>query len=142
MKMVNVEKFVDAGNIKFRTVHREAMYWKLRDTDVTVLDAENIKKSEKIFTLENLFYMAFAIGYHFNQQIPIGKNAINHQNLVSLDRDIKLLMVHLILKRKGNIDNPKKLWGEVETYAEYGIKVLFNSLKDNNNILEINKILE
>lgn len=106
------------------------------------------KDNYRLFTKNNagitgLFNTAFSIGYHFDKQTPIDKkNSINHTNLVSIDRSVKELMVLLVLKRKPEINDPKDLWSEVEMYAEYGIKVMFNSFKDKGNKLIINSILE
>jgi len=130
--MKKADKFTDAGNIKFRSAYRESMYFKMRDDD----------QSGLFSSISEMFYTAFAIGYHFDKQEEIAKKSINHVNLVSLDRDIKELMVRLILKRKGDIDTPKDLWKEVEKYAEYGIQVLFNTWKDNNNSVVVESILE
>ena len=108
------------------------MYFKMRDDD----------QSGLFTSISEMFYTAFAIGYHFDKQEEIAKKSINHVNLVSLDRDIKELMVRLILKKKGDIYDPKNLWKEVEKYAEYGIQVLFNTWKDNNNSVVVESILE
>jgi hypothetical protein len=89
-----------------------------------------------------VFYIAFSIGYHFNQQASLTKGSINHVNLVSFDRDIKELMVKLVLNRNPNIDDPKELWSNVETYAEYGVQVLYNSWKKNNKMIELDSIVE
>ena len=135
--MNNLDFFVDAGNIKFRSVYRDSMYHVIREKD-----------HYRLFTKDNagitgLFNTAFSIGYHFDGQKPIDKkNAINHVNLVSIDRSVKELMVLLILKRKPEINDPKNLWAEVEMYAEYGIRLMFNSFIDNGNKLVINSILE
>jgi len=129
--MKDTERFVDAGNVKFKSAFRDSMYFVIRQKDETGL----------LGGLPELFYAAFAIGYHFNKQETIAKKSINHVNLVSLERSVKEMMVLLVLKRKPNITEPKDLWREVETYAEYGIQVLFNAWKK-NNVLEINEILE
>lgn len=135
--MNNLDFFVDAGNIKFRSVYRDSMYHVIREKD-----------HYRLFTKDNagitgLFNTAFSIGYHFNKQTPIDKkNSINHVNLVSIDRSVKELMVLLVLKRKPEINNPKDLWAEVGMYAEYGIKVMFNSFKNNSDKIVISSILE
>lgn len=130
--MKNIEEFVDAGNIKFRTKHRESIYYVLRDDDMTGLFS----------SISDTFYTAFAIGYHFESKEEIAPKSINHVNLVSFDRGVKELMVQLILKREPNIDDPKELWKQVEMYAEYGIQVLFNNWKKNYKMLEIEDIIE
>ncbi len=130
--MKNIDFFVDAGNIKFRTNFRESMYYILRDKDQTGLFS----------SISDIFYNAFAIGYHFEKQEEIAPHSINHVNLVSLDRSVKELMVKLIVKRKPYMNDSKELWKEVEMYAEYGIQVLFNSWKKNNHMLEIDDLLE
>ena len=135
--MKNLDFFADAGNVKFRSAYRDSMYHIIREKD-----------HYRLFTKDNagitgLFNTAFSIGYHFDEQTPIDiKNSINHVNLVSIDRSAKELMVLLVLKRKPEINDPKDLWTEVEMYAEYGIKVMFNSFKDNGDKLVINSILE
>ncbi len=148
---MEIEKFKRVGNIKFRTNYRESMYWKLRDTDFSRLESSTAKKDEGgVFSsLNDIFSTAFAIGYHFDKQLPVtrmGKlTPVNHVNLVSFvdnRSEVADLMVILILKRKPEITNPKILWAEVEKYAEYGIKVLFNSIQDKKNILEIDDIIE
>ncbi len=128
---MKIEEFIDAGNIKFRSAYRDSMYFVIKEKDDTGL----------LVGMSEMFYVTFAIGYHFNQQVEIAPKSINHVNLVSLDRDIKELMVRLVLKRKPQITDAKELWKEVETYAEYGIQVLYNSWKE-NNFLDIYKILE
>jgi hypothetical protein len=130
--MSDIESFVDAGNIKFKSAFRDSMYEVIEKKDETGL----LKGKSKIF------YTAFAIGYHFNKTEPIAKKSINHVNLVSFDRDIKELMVVLILKRHPKIKDSKELWSLVEQYAEYGIQVLFNTLKEKDNSLDINFLLE
>lgn len=129
--MVNIDSFIDVGNLKFRSAFRDSMYFVIRDKD----------KSGLFNNMAKIFYTAFSIGYHFEKKESIAKKSINHVNLVSLDRSIKELLVRLILKRKPNIENPKELWKDVETYAEYGIQILFESWKE-NNILDIDLILE
>jgi hypothetical protein len=111
------------------------MYHEIRDSDPS-----------EIFSQINsgvggIFYVAFAIGYHFDKQDKIASGSINHVNLVSLDPEIKALMVELILKKKPQLEEPKELWKEVEMYAEYGIQVLFNSWKKNDRMLDIEDIL-
>lgn len=139
--MNSIDRFLDAGNIKFRTNFRDSMYHPLRDGDKTRLDGG--QEEDGLFSnITHLFCDAFAIGYHFNKNVDIAPNSTNHVNLVSMDRDVKELMAHLVLKRKPDISDPKELWKEVNTYAEYGIQVLFNSWKKNNKILDINDILE
>ena len=130
--MSDVESFVDAGNIKFKTAFRDSMYEVIEKKDETGL----LKGKSKIF------YTAFSVGYHFDKKEPIAKKSINHVNLISFDRDIKELMVILILKRNPKIKDPKELWGLVEQYAEYGIQVLFNSWKEKDNFLDIKSLLE
>lgn len=130
--MKNIEEFIDAGNIKFHSIHRESIYHVLRSDDMTGL----------LSSISNTFYVAFAIGYHFDSMDEIAPRSINHVNLTNFDRATKELMVRLILKRKPNIDDPKELWKQVEMYAEYGIQVLFNSWKKNYKMLDINDILE
>ena len=135
--MNNLDFFTDAGNVKFHSAYRDSMYHVIRDKD-----------HYRLFTKDNagitgLFNTAFSIGYHFDEQTPIDrKNSINHVNLVSIKRSVKELMVLLVLKRKPEIIDPKDIWEEVEMYAEYGIKVMFNSFIDNGNRLVINSILE
>lgn len=130
--MNKLEYFVDAGNIHFKTHYKDSMYDTLREKD-----------ESKLFTsITEIFYDAFAIGYHFDQTVPIASPSINHVNLVSFDHSVKELMAQLVLKRKTNIDDPKELWKEVEMYAEYGIKVLFNSWNKNHKTLNIDDILE
>lgn len=135
--MKNLDFFVDAGNTKFRSAYRDSMYHVIREKD-----------QYRLFTKDNagitgLFNTAFSIGYHFDKQTPIDtKNAINHVNLVSIDRSVKELMALLVLKRKPDIDEPKDLWAEVEMYAEYGIQVLFNSFKEKDDRVVISSILE
>ncbi len=126
------EFFVDAGNIKFRSAFRDSMYAVIKEKD----------ESGLFNGPSDIFYVSFAIGYHFNKQIEIASKSINHVNLVSLDRGIKELMVQLILKRNPKIEDSKKLWSEVEKYAEYGIQILYNSWKEKNDFLDINSILE
>lgn len=128
---MNVDSYIDAGNVKFRSAFRDSMYFVIRDKD----------QSGLFGSISKIFYTAFAIGYHFDKKEEIAKKSINHVNLVSLDRGIKELMVRLVLKRKPNIENPKDLWKEVEKYAEYGIQILFETWKK-NNILDIDEILE
>ena len=128
---MNIDKFLD-GNIKFRSFYRDSMYKVI----------ENKDKSGLFNGPSSIFYTAFAIGYHFDKQDQIKPKAINHTNLVSLDREIKELMIRLILKRKPKLNEPKELWKEVETYAEYGIQVLFEALKNKNYELDISEILE
>jgi hypothetical protein len=131
--MIKTEDFIDdAGNVKFKSAFRDSMYYVIRDKDKTHL----------FKGISSIFYTAFAIGYHFDKQLDIAPKSINHVNLVSLDRGIKELMVKLILKRKKEIIDSKDLWREVEKYAEYGIQVLFNSLKEKENFLDIPSILE
>lgn len=130
--MNKIEKFVDAGNIKFTTRHRESIYHVLRSDDTTGLFS----------SISNTFYTAFAIGYHFESMDKIAPKSVNHVNLTNFDRGTKELMVQLILKREPNIDDPKELWKLVEMYAEYGIQVLFNSWKKNYKMLDIEDILE
>lgn len=129
--MVEVEEYIGAGNIKFRTAYRESMYFRIRDQDKTGLFSN----------MPKLFYAAFAIGYHFNKKTKIASKSINHVNLVSLDRDIKELMVRLVIKRNSRLKDPKDLWREVEQYAEYGIQVLFDAWKE-KGILDVDAILE
>lgn len=127
-----VDFFVEAGNIKFRTSFRDSVYKVIESRDQSGL-----------FNGPTLiFYVAFSIGYHFNKQMLIGRGAINHVNLVSMDRGIKELMAQLILKRKPQVKESKELWEEVEKYAEYGIQVLHNSLTENSSSLDILSILE
>ena len=134
--MKNLDFFVDAGNVKFRSAYRDSMYHVIREKD-------HYRLFTKKAGITGLFNTAFSIGYHFDEQTPIDiKNSINHVNLVSIDRSAKELMVLLVLKRKPEINDPKDLWTEVEMYAEYGIKVMFNSFKDNGDKLVINSILE
>lgn len=128
--MKDINEFIDAGNVKFRSAFRESMYFVIRDKD----------ESGLFKSISHLFYVAFAIGYHFDKQSDIKKNAINHVNLVSFDRDIKELMARLILKKDSTITDSKKLWKEVEKYAEYGIEVLFESWKK-KGYLEIPEIV-
>ena len=130
--MNNLEYFVDAGNIKFKTNYRDSMYNVLKEKDESGLFTRT----------SEIFYDAFAIGYHFDETVPIAPHTINHVNLVSLDRDVKELMAQLVLKRKADIEDPKKLWKEVEMYAEYGIQVLFKSWETNHKMLNIDDILE
>lgn len=135
--MKNLDFFVDAGNIKFRSAHRDSMYHYIRENDNYNLFSKDGAG------MTGLFNTAFSIGYHFDEQRPIdNKNAINHVNLVSIDRDTKELMTLLILKRKPEIEEAKDLWSEVEKYAEYGIQVLYNAFKNNGNKLIIDSILE
>ena len=129
--MVEVEEYIGAGNIKFRTAYRESMYFRIRDQDKTRLFSN----------LPKIFYAAFAIGYHFNKKTSIASKSINHVNLVSLDRDVKELMVRLVMKRNPELKSPKDLWREVEKYAEYGIQVLFDAWKE-KGILDVDAILE
>jgi len=129
--MVEIEEYIDAGNIKFKTVFRESMYFRIRDSDKTGLFSN----------MSMIFYSAFAIGYHFNKKTPIASKSINHVNLVSLDRDIKELIIRLVLKRNLELKNPKDLWREVEQYAEYGIQVIFDAWKE-KEILDIADILK
>ncbi len=135
--MNNLDFFVDAGNIKFRSTYRDSMYHVIREKDHYGLFTKNIG-------ITALFNTAFSIGYHFDKQTPIidRPNLVNHVNLVSIDRGVKELMVQLVLKRKPDIDNPKDLWAEVGMYAEYGIQVMFNSFKDSGDKLVISSILE
>jgi len=122
----------DIGNVKFRTAFRDSMYSVLKSKD----------ESGIFNNLGHIFYTAFSIGYHFDKQVEIARKSINHVNLVSLkERDMKELIVVLVLKRKQDIKNPKDLWREVEKYAEYGIQVLFNSWKE-KGFIEIDEILE
>jgi hypothetical protein len=130
--MKKIDDFVEAGNIKFRTNYRDSIYNILKEGDESGL----FKSSSEVF------YIAFSIGYHFNQQASLTKGSINHVNLVSFDRDIKELMVKLVLNRNPNIDDPKELWSNVETYAEYGVQVLYNSWKKNNKMIELDSIVE
>jgi len=116
-------------NIKLHTTVRDSKYHVLRDQDESGLFGQREAVRE-------IFCMAFAIGYYFNEQKPIGKGSINHVNIVSLDLEFKQLATLLILKRKPDITDPKELWKEIEIYAEYGIEVLFNSWKD-KGILDI-----
>ena len=129
--MSEIDRFVDAGNIKFKTVFRESKYHVIRDKDTTGLFGD----------ITRLFYDAFAIGYHFKKQTPIGKNSINHVNLVSFDRDIATLMATLVSKRSPTIKDPKELWKEVEAFAEYGIQVLYEEW-ERKGALDIDAILE
>jgi hypothetical protein len=131
--MSKIDKFIhEAGNVKFRSAYRDSMYFVIKDKDETGL----------LSGPSNIFYVAFAIGYHFNKQEEIAKKAINHVNLVSLDIGIKELMARMVLKKKPEINNPEDLWKEVEKYAEYGIQVLFNTLQEKGNVLDIPTILE
>ncbi len=130
--MNSIEPFIeDAGNVKFRSCFRDSMYAVLRKKDKTGLFG----------SVSEIFYTAFAIGYHFNKKTPLSKKPINHVNLVSFDRDIKELMVMLILKKNPSISKPKELWSEVEQYAEYGIQVLYDNWKE-KNVLDINSIIK
>ena len=128
---MNTDNFLEVGNIKFRSFYRDSMY--------KVIE----KKSETgIFEGPSLiFYVAFAIGYHFNKQEKIKPKAINHVNLISLDREIKEIMIKLILKRNPKITNSKELWKEVEIYAEYGIQVLYDSLQERDFELNLDKLI-
>jgi len=127
---MNIEKYVDVGNVKFRSGHRDSMYFVLRDKD-----------DSKLFSsIPSIFYTAFAIGYHFDRFSDIPPKAINHINLVSMDREIKELMVILMLKRFQDMD-PKDLWKKVEMYAEYGIEVLFNHWKENKNSIILDQLI-
>jgi len=130
-KMVEVEKHLAAGNIKFRTAFRESVYFRMRDQDRTGLFSN----------LPKIFYTAFAIGYHFNKKTPIASKSINHINLVSLDRSVTELMVRLVLKKSPKLEDSKDLWREVEQYAEYGIQVLFDVWKE-KGIMDVDVILE
>jgi len=139
--MNKIDRFLDAGNIKFRTNFRDSMYHALREGDRTRLEGQ--EEEDGLFSsMTDLFCDAFAIGYHFNKSEDIAPNSTNHVNLVSIDRDIKELLVHLVLKRKPEISDPKELWKEVNKYSEYGIQVLFNSWKKNNRNLDLKDILE
>ncbi len=131
---MNTELYIeDAGNVKPRSAYRDSMYAVIKNQDKSGLFS--------VKGMTKLFYTAFAIGYHFNKKEQIAKGAINHVNLVSFDRNIKELMVLLILKRKPDIESPKELWKEVSEYAEYGIQVLFDSWKT-NNIIDVDNILK
>jgi hypothetical protein len=131
MAEYSISKFLDAGNVKFKTAYREEMYHYLRDNDDTGL----------FHNIQDIFCIAFAIGYHFDKQKEIEKSSINHVNLVSIPSEAKEMMVNLILARKPDIENPKELWKEAEKYAEYGIVVLFNSWKT-KKMLDMDDILE
>jgi len=132
--MVEVEGYIiDAGNIKFKTVFIESMYHRIMKTDQTGLFSNK--------PMQKLFYSAFAVGYHFNRKTPIATKSTNHVNLVSFSRDVKELMIRLVLKRSPELKNPKELWHEVEQYAEYGIQVIFDAWKE-KEILDIATILE
>ena len=124
------EDFLE-GNIKFRSFYRDSMYKVIQRRD----------KSGLFDGPTSIFYTAFAIGYHFNKQTKIASNSVNHTNLVNFERNIKRLMIRLVLKRKPSIKDSKMLWKEVETYAEYGIQILFKSLKAKDYELDISEIL-
>jgi hypothetical protein len=140
--MNNIDSYLDAGNIKFRSNFRDSMYHVLREKDKTKLIGEDEDEDGLLSNITNLFCNAFAIGYHFNKAVDIAPNSTNHVNLVSIDRDIKELMVHLILKRHPDMTDPKELWKEVNRYSEYGIQVLFNSWNEKNRILDLSDIME
>jgi len=128
---MNSDKFLETGNIKFKSFYRDSMY-------------KVIEKKDKTGIFEGpslIFYVAFAIGYHFDKQEKIKPKSINHVNLVSLNRDIKEIMIKLILKRKSQITDPKDLWKEVETYAEYGIQILYDALQKKEFEIDLNKLI-
>ena len=132
--MTSVETLIDdAVKHKVSTGFREEMYHKIRA-------AEKKEKGTNLLIDNHVLYnTAFAIGYHFNEQKDPGTTAFINVNV--MDREIKDLMVRLILKRKPELDAWKDVWGEIEKYAEGGIQILYDNWKE-RKMADIAEILE
>lgn len=135
--MTRVATFIDeASAFKLSTAFREEMYFRIREAE---------KKEDKPNLLTDnhtLYYTAFAIGYHFdNNPKEVLKSSIAFINVNAINREIAELMVRLVLKRKPEIDDSRELWSEIEKYAECGIQILYDNWKE-NKMVDVSEILE
>ena len=115
---------------KFRTCHRDDMYHVIRENDPTDLFSAVI----------DMFQMAFAIGFHLGKREPIGAGAINHTNISSMEVSHQDLIIILMLDRHPEIPDAQALWSMVEEYAEYGIVVLYESLRRSDWVLDVDDV--
>lgn len=116
---------------KFRTCHRDDMYHVIKDNDPTDLFSSII----------DMFQIAFAIGFHLGKREPVGgSNAINHTNISAMKISHQDLIILLMLDRHPEIADAQTLWNMVEEYAEYGIGVLFESLRRSDWVLDVGDV--
>ena len=84
--------------------------------------------------------MAFAIGFHLGKRESIGSGAINHTNISSIEASHQDLIIILMLDRHPDIPDAQALWSMVEEYAEYGIVVLYESLRRSDWVLDVDDV--
>ena len=116
---------------KFRTLHRDDMYHVIEEND-------RIKMFSRVI---DTFMMAFAIGFHLNKRKHVtGSDAINHTNMSYISVDNQDLIILLMLDRHPEIETASELWSMVEDYAEFGIEVLFESLRRSDWVLDMDDV--
>ena len=126
---MNCRTFEQPGK-KFKTCHRDDMYHVIWENDPAKLFSSMV----------NIFLMSFAVGFHLEKRAALGPGSINHVNMVNIGSDHQDLIIVLMLDRHPDLSNAQDLWAMVEEYAEYGIQVLFESLKRSDWVLDIDDV--
>ena len=119
---------IAAAPFKFMSSHRDDIYEPLAKNERTCIMFSN--KSDTMM-------VAFAIGFHVNGRKKPGEDgkAINHVNLTSFPMEAREVIIALVQKRHPEAVDADILWHLVEEYAEYGIVILNESIKRNNDLI-------
>ena len=125
---------IAAAPFKFVSAHRDDIYEPL---------AKNDRTSVMFSSKSDTFLVAFAIGFHVNGRRKPKEEGkpINHVNLTSISMDTRELIITLVQERHPEATDADTLWGLVEEYAEYGIVVLYESIKRNDYDIIVDDIL-
>lgn len=131
---MSIEDYRDSTK-RYRTLHRDDMYHPIRDNDQTGMFKQ----------INSIFLMSFAIGFHRRMLESVkGGNSDNHVNNLSIDSEIQDVIILMILDRHTEITSPEQkdqLWSLVEQYAEGGIKVLYESLRLSEWVLDVDSVI-
>lgn len=107
------------------------------------LKYDDLKENEttQIFSsITDTLLCAFAIGYHFDKKTECS-GGVTIVNLSSVPTDVRELMIRLVLDRFPNLEITNEIWKIAGEYAEWGITVLYHSMKANHYHLFIDDVL-
>lgn len=130
---MSIEDYRDSTK-RYRTLHRDDMYYPIRDNDQTGMFKQ----------INTIFLMSFAIGFHRGLLESVKGSSDNHVNNMSIDSEIQDVIILMVLDRHTEITSPEQkdqLWSLVEQYAEGGVKVLHESLRLSEWVLDVNSVI-
>ena len=127
--MKNISDMLHETTFKFMS-QEKLKYDDLKDNETT-----------QIFSsITDTLLCAFSIGYHFDKRTEYsGGFAI--VNLSSVPTEVRELMIRLVLDRFPDIGITNEIWKVAGEYAEWGITILYHSMKANDYHLFIDDVL-